>query len=157
MFSSKKIKPTEAETVIGQGVEVIGDIKFQGALRLDGTITGSVTTADDSENSVLTISESGRIEGDIHVAYAVIKGEVVGNVYTSGKVELSAKSRISGNVEYNLLQMASGSEINGQMLYNAQKKKLLEHQKEVIAEVEEELLLDLSNVHQLDDTTAMQS
>ncbi len=154
MFSKKKIKSSQVDTIIGQGVEVTGDIKYQGGLRLDGAIKGNVTTTDDAEDSVLTISECGRIEGDIHVAYAIIKGEVVGNVYTSKKLELSAKSRISGNVEYNLLQMASGSEINGQMLYNAHKKKFLEHQQEEVAlEVEDDLLLDLS----IDDKTAMQS
>jgi cytoskeletal protein CcmA (bactofilin family) len=142
MFGSKKIKSSKIDTLIGQGVEVTGDIKFQGGLHLDGKVRGNVTTADNAEASVLVISERGCVEGDVRVAYAVINGEVIGNVYASEKLELSSKARISGNVEYNLLEMASGAEINGQMLHEVNEKKYLEHQ----TETEQE-----TNVHHLDD------
>jgi cytoskeletal protein CcmA (bactofilin family) len=104
------------------------------------------------------------------VAYAVINGEVVGNVYASEKLELSAKARISGNVEYNLLEMASGAEINGQMLHNVKEKKLLEHQQEHKKEEpkkkenkqeqnkQEQLKKEEkpANVHHLDETATAQ-
>ncbi len=143
--SSKKIKSSKIDTLIGKGVEITGDIKFNGGLHLDGAITGNVSTADATEGTVLVISDRGRIEGDVHVAYAVINGEVKGNVYASEKLELSARARISGNVEYNLLEMASGAEINGAMLHKTQENKLLEHQKQDTSD----------NVHHLDDSTAV--
>jgi cytoskeletal protein CcmA (bactofilin family) len=148
MFGSKKIKSSKIDTLVGQGVEVTGDIKFQGGLHLDGKVTGNVATADNAEGTVLVISDRGCVEGDVHVAYAVINGEVIGNVYASEKLELSSKARISGNVEYNLLEMASGAEINGQMLHNENAKKLLEHQKDDKKD---------TNIHHLDDTAAAQS
>lgn len=147
MFGNKKIKSSKIDTLIGQGVEVTGDVKFQGGLHLDGAVIGNVTTADDAEGTVLVISDRGRVEGDVYVAYAVINGEVTGNVYASEKLELSANARISGNVEYNLLEMASGAEINGQMLHNVDEKKMLEHHKEETA----------ANVHHLDDSAVAQS
>lgn len=148
MFGNKKIKSSKIDTLVGQGVEVTGDVKFQGGLHLDGVIKGNVETADDAEGTVLVISERGRVEGDVHVAYAVINGEVSGNVYASEKLELSANARISGNVEYNLLEMASGAEINGQMYHKAQAKKLKDKKKEEPS----------ANIHHLDDTpTAAQS
>jgi len=142
MFGSKKIKSSKIDTLVGQGVEVTGNIKFQGGLHLDGKIKGNVTTVDSAEGSVLVISDRGCVEGDVHVAYAVINGEVIGNVYATEKLELSSKARISGNVEYNLLEMAMGAEINGTMLHDVHEKKLLEHQKEASP----------ANVHHLDDT-----
>ncbi len=145
MFGSKKIKSSKIDTLIGQGVEVTGNIKFQGGLHLDGKVMGNVVTADEAEGTVLVISDRGCVEGDVHVAYAVINGEVIGNVYASEKLELSAKARISGNVEYNLLEMASGAEINGQMLHNVNEKKRLEHKKEESQE---------TNIHHLDDSAA---
>ena len=145
--SNKKIKSSKIDTLIGQGVEVTGDIKFKGGLHLDGTIAGNVSTADAAEGTVLVISDRGRVKGDVHVAYAVINGEVEGNVYASEKLELSAHARISGNVEYNLLEMASGAEINGSMLHKVQAKKLLEHQKEETS----------GKIRHLDDTTAVKS
>lgn len=142
MFGNKKIKSSKIDTLIGQGVEVTGDVKFEGGLHLDGTINGNVSTADSAEGAVLVISERGRVEGDVHVAYAVINGEVSGNVYASEKLELSANARISGNVEYNLLEMVSGAEINGQMLHNVAAKKFQEQKKEEVP----------VNVHHLDET-----
>ena len=146
MFGNKKIKSSKIDTLIGQGVEVTGDVKFEGGLHLDGTIKGDVSTADSAEGAVLVISERGRVEGDVHVAYAVINGEVSGNVYASEKLELSANARISGNVEYNLLEMVSGAEINGQMLHNVAPKKFQEKKKE-----EKPV-----NVHHLDETVVAQ-
>lgn len=149
MFGSKKIKSSKIDTLVGQGVEVTGNVKFHGGLHLDGTIKGNVSTADDGEATVLVISDRGHVEGDVHVAYAVINGEVTGNVYASEKLELSAKARISGNVEYNLLEMASGAEINGTMQHAAQEKKFLEHK----IEIEE----SPDNIHHLDDSVVAQS
>lgn len=147
--SNKKIKSSKIDTLIGKGVEITGNIKFEGGLHLDGVITGNVSTADAADGSVLVISDRGCIEGDVHVAYAVINGEVKGNVYASEKLELSAHARISGNVEYNLLEMASGAEINGAMLHKTGEKKLLEHQKE-----EDDAN---ANVRHLEDVTAKHS
>ena len=146
MFGKKKIKSSKIDTLIGQGVEFTGDIKFQGGLHLDGTINGSVTTAENAESAVLVISDQGCVKGDVCVAYAVINGEVIGNVYATEMLELSANARISGNVEYNLLEMASGAEINGQMLHNIKARKLPENP---IEDPKEELL---DNIHVLDDT-----
>ncbi len=152
--SNKKIKSSKIDTLIGQGVEVTGNIKFKGGLHLDGIVAGNVSTADAAEGTVLVISDRGRVEGDVHVAYAVINGEVKGNVYASEKLELSAHARISGNVEYNLLEMASGAEINGSMLHNVSQKKLIEHQKEESPDQNEE---SPDNIHHLDDAAAVKS
>ncbi len=149
MFGSKdkKIKSSKIDTLIGDSVEFSGDIKFQGGLHLDGVIQGNVSTADNAEGSVLVISERGRVEGDVYVSYAVINGEVIGNVYASEKLELSSKARISGNVEDNLLEMASGAEINGAMFHVAKARKLPENPIDEAAD----------NVHHLDDTAAAQN
>jgi len=139
---SKKIRSSKIETLIGQSLEITGDVKFSGGLHLDGKIVGNVNSEND-DTSVLIISDTGCIEGDVHVSYAVINGEVIGNVFASEKLELSGRARITGNVTYNLLEMASGSEVNGEMLHDKQEKKRLEHH--VDTEV---------NVHNLDQTVA---
>ncbi len=151
MFGKKKIKSSKIDTLIGQGVEVTGDIKFQGGLHLDGKVIGNVSAKDsqDGMGTVLVISDKGRIEGDVHVAYAIINGEVTGNVYATEKLELSARARISGNVEYNLLEMASGAEINGKMLHESNEKKRLEHKAEDSKDEKND------NVHHLEESAAV--
>lgn len=126
--NSNKIRSSKIETLIGQSIEITGNLKFSGGLHLDGRIIGDVL-AEEGSDSVLVISDKGRIEGDVSVSYAVINGSIEGNVYASEKLELSPKARIKGNVHYNVLEMASGAAVNGNMLHDKKEKKLLEHHK----------------------------
>jgi cytoskeletal protein CcmA (bactofilin family) len=122
------ISSSKIDTFIAKTVEIQGDVKFSSGLQLDGKITGNVTT-DEVTDAVLIVTDKGRIEGDVSVTYAAIDGEVIGNVYATEKLELSGGARITGNVHYNLLEMASGAEVNGKMLHDGKKqKKRLEHQ-----------------------------
>ena len=139
MWGNKKnkIKSSKIDTLIGQGMEINGDIKFNGGLHLDGKITGNCI-AEDGGNSVFVVSDKGRVEGDVSVSFAIINGEVIGNVYASEKLELSDRARITGDVHYNLLEMASGSEVNGKMVHESE-KKLLEHH---VADAGKEVVVD---------------
>jgi len=127
MLGSKKIRTSKIETLIGQSIEVDGDLSFNGGLHLDGKIKGNVSS-DNGSGSVLVVSEQGQISGDVNVPYAVINGTIKGNVYASEKLELSQKACITGNVHYNVLEMASGASVNGNMLHKNAQKRLLEHQ-----------------------------
>jgi len=154
MWGSNKIKSSKIETLVGQSIEITGDVNFDGGLHLDGKIIGNVTSEEGS-NSVLVISDLGRIEGDVRVAYAVINGEVTGNVYASMKLELSPRARINGNVHYNLLEMASGSEVNGKMVHETNEKKLLEHHTDQPKEQAEEP--SASTIHNMDQAAIAKS
>ena len=129
MWGSNRIKSSKIDTLIGHSITLKGDISFTGGLHLDGKVIGNISAENHSDNSVLVISESGSIEGDVAVAFAVINGEVIGNVYATQKLELSPKARIRGDIHYADLQMASGAEVNGKMVHEAE-KMLLEHQQE---------------------------
>lgn len=126
MWGNNKIRSSKIETLIGQSIELDGDLNFSGGLHLDGKINGNVSSENGS-NSVLVVSEQGQINGDVSVPYAVINGTVKGNVYASEKLELSNKACITGNVHYNVLEMASGASVNGNMLHDNKERHLLEH------------------------------
>jgi cytoskeletal protein CcmA (bactofilin family) len=110
-----KTKSVRIDTLIGQNTHIQGDLSFEGGLRIDGNIIGSVHAKTDSQ-SVLTLSELGTIEGDIHVPNLVINGTIIGDVYVSQLVELAPKAKIQGNVYYNMLEMMMGAEVNGQLI-----------------------------------------
>ncbi len=109
-------KAQKIATVIGVGTKVIGDIHFSGGLHVDGAISGNVL-ADQDNDSALTLSENGTIEGELRVPNIVVNGTVNGDVYGSQTVELAPKARVTGTVYYNLLEMAMGAEINGQLIH----------------------------------------
>ncbi|MGR9105722.1 MAG: bactofilin family protein [Gammaproteobacteria bacterium] len=103
-------------TIIGQGTEVHGNISFSGGLHVDGIIKGNVT-GDPGSSSVLSLSELGMIEGEVHVPMVILNGAVLGNVFASERVELAPKSKVTGDVTYNLIEMAGGAEVNGKLLH----------------------------------------
>ncbi len=115
--NSKKRKVSKIDTLVGQQTEIQGDIRFSGGLHVDGKIKGNVVAVNDG-HSMLSLSESGAIEGQVSVPYIVLNGAVNGDVHSSEHVELAAKARITGNVHYNLLEMSIGAEVNGKLLHS---------------------------------------
>ena len=113
---AKKRKAGRIDTLVGRQTEIQGDIRFSGGLHVDGTVKGNVS-ADNDGRSMLSLSESAVIEGAVSVPYVVLNGTVAGDVLSSEHVELAAKARITGNVHYNLLEMAIGAEVNGQLVH----------------------------------------
>ena len=114
---NKKPKSTaQIDSLIGQNTEIKGDVIFNGGLHVDGVIKGSVI-AKDGEDSLLTLSERGTIEGEVKVPNVVVNGTVIGDVHASGHVELATEARIHGNVYYALIEMAMGSEVNGNLVH----------------------------------------
>lgn len=144
MFNKEKNKPKLAhiDTLIGQNTHIKGDIIFSGGLRIDGTVTGNVSTSGD-DKSVLTISEQGNIEGEVKVPNLLINGSISGNVYASQHVELAPKAKVEGNLYYHLLEMAMGSEVNGQLIHMTEKNEnILNVEHDVLDENDEAFQLE---------------
>jgi len=127
MWGKPKTKASKIETLIGNSIEVRGDLIFSGGLHVDGKIIGNVI-AEDGSDSMLVLSDHGSIEGEVRVPFVVLNGEVIGDVYATERVELSGRAQVSGNVFYNLLEMAMGAEVNGSLVHCKNEKKLLEYQ-----------------------------
>lgn len=115
----KKIKASKIDSLIGRQTEIFGDLRFSGWLHVDGTVKGNVV-ADDDSTSVLTLSEHGTIEGEVRVPNVVLNGVVIGDVYADAQIELAANARITGNVYYQLIEMAMGAEVNGNLVHRGE-------------------------------------
>lgn len=123
MFSNnRKNQPpsvgSAATSLISRGVTIRGDVQFSGTLHLDGVVEGSVH-ADAGSDGVLTISETGRVIGRVEVPHAVINGGVTGDIDVSERLELAPLARIDGDVQYQVLEMAAGAQVNGKMIHRA--------------------------------------
>lgn len=121
----KKHHAGKIDTLVGQNSVVNGDVSFSGGLHVDGSIIGSVLAKDDAD-STLTLSENGKIKGEVRVPYIILNGEVQGDVYAAEKIELAQEARIRGNVYYNLLEMAMGAEVNGSLVHQVEFTKKTE-------------------------------
>jgi len=117
--SNKNKRNSQIDTLIGSSTEIRGDIHFKDGLHIDGIVKGNVIATGDT--SMLTMSEHGRIEGEVRVHNIVLNGAVEGDVYASEHIELAAAARVNGNVYYNLIEMAMGAEVNGNLVHRVEK------------------------------------
>lgn len=141
MWSKKsKLKPRPksgaADTLITVETKITGDVSFSGVLFVDGHIKGNVT-AKEGDHALLTVGAQGFIEGEVKVPQVVIYGYIKGDVYTSEHLNLQKESRVEGNVYYNLLEMAMGAAVNGQLVKKDSVRKLLKHTPEMDSSVED--------------------
>lgn len=123
MLKRKKFRTPKIATVIGKGTTIKGDLVFSGGIHVDGVIQGCVV-ADTAHASALTLSEHGRIDGDVKAPNVTLNGQVTGDVYASERVELASKAKISGAVYYNTLEMMMGAEVNGKLIHTREEKPL---------------------------------
>ena len=117
--SNKNKRNSQIDTLIGSGTELRGDVHSKDGLHIDGVVKGNVIAQ--GEHSMLTMSEGGRIEGEVRVHNLVLNGKVEGDVHASEHIELAPAARVNGNVYYNLIEMAMGAEVNGNLVHKAEK------------------------------------
>lgn len=118
--ASQKATTAEIDTLIGKGTTVRGDMAFEGGLHIEGTVVGNIRAQTEGGGpAMLILNESGAIEGDVEVSNMLINGSVTGDIYASGHAELAPNARIKGNVYYQTIEMAAGSQINGNLVHRS--------------------------------------
>jgi cytoskeletal protein CcmA (bactofilin family) len=122
--SKKKFHSPRITTVIGTGTEIMGDITFKNGLHVDGIIKGNVISDPDDPSATLTLSELGKIDGNVRVGNVMLNGTVVGDVFAGNRVELAPKARITGTLTYAMLEMSMGAEVNGKLIHSSDQDPL---------------------------------
>ncbi|MDO9166920.1 MAG: polymer-forming cytoskeletal protein [Rhodoferax sp.] len=112
MFNKKKQPPIKS--LIAEGSQIDGNFGFSDGLRVDGAIVGNIR-AKSALPSILVISESATVTGDIHADHIIINGTVHGAVHALVLLELQPMARIQGDVHYTALEMHQGAIIAGQL------------------------------------------
>ena len=124
--NDKSNKPqSRIDSLIGAGTKIEGDVTFVGGLRVDGEVKGNVRSTGDG-GGTLVLSEHARIEGEIHVSHLVINGTIIGPVYSSEFLELQPRDRVTGDVQYNSLEMHLGAIVQGRLVHQGGTGKAVE-------------------------------
>lgn len=105
-------------TLISAGTLVEGDLSFTGTVELEGKVIGEIRAGDDP-HAVVRILPGGQVLGDIRAPIVVVNGEVSGNVHSSEHVELASGAVVHGDVEYSLIEMTRGAQVNGRLVYRS--------------------------------------
>jgi len=119
MLGKKSRGQAPIGTLVGADTRVHGDIEFSGGFHVDGYVKGNVKAARD-EHAVLSISERGCVEGTVMVPHVVLNGTVKGDVRATERVQLGPKARVIGNVQYKLIEMSIGAEVNGKLIHESE-------------------------------------
>ena len=124
MFGKKSQPPIKS--LIAQGSRIEGNLKFTDGLRIDGEVFGDIQS-DSAQQSLLVVSETAVVQGEIHADHIIINGTVRGPVNARELLELQPKARIEGDVSYKALEMHQGAVISGQLrpLQGDEEKPLL--------------------------------
>jgi len=118
MFKRKQNKNAKIDTLIGAKTRINGDVEFSGGLHLDGYINGNVK-GEPAADTFLSVSEQGGIEGSVIAPNVILNGIVKGDIEAANRVELGAKARVLGNVQYTVIETAVGAQINGKLIHRA--------------------------------------
>lgn len=108
-------KPAHVMAFIDEGSEIEGKYTFSGTgtILLNGKFQGEIVTTD-----TLIIGEKALINATIRAESVVIKGEVVGDVHATARVELKASARVFGDLEAPVVVLEEGVLFRGQCRMN---------------------------------------
>lgn len=96
MMKKAEKENVKISSIIGEGTVIDGDYSAKGAVRMDGAINGNVQVT-----GILIMGAAGKIRGDVTAASAVIGGELIGNLITENKVELTGSAKVIGDIKTN--------------------------------------------------------
>ena len=118
MLGKKTRNQAPIGTLVGADTRVHGDIEFAGGCHIDGYVKGNVRAGDPS--GVLSVSERGCVEGSVVAPHVQLNGTVKGDVRATERVVLGPKARVIGNVQYKLIEMSIGAEVNGKLIHESE-------------------------------------
>lgn len=99
---------TPSVNLIGAGTVIQGDIRTNGDIRIDGTLTGSI-----SVKGKLVIGVSGTVDGEVSCQNADISGTVKGKVTVAELLALKASSKLTGDIITNKIAIEPGAMFSG--------------------------------------------
>jgi len=103
-----------ADTVVGQGLTIQGDLKGKGNLEVRGKIEGNLQL-----EGLLHIKESGHFHGDVHATHVVVEGRMEGKLLAEQKVELRSRCKVYGDIRARSIAIADGCFFQGKVHMSA--------------------------------------
>ncbi len=103
-----------AETVIGTGVVVNGNLASQSDIAVDGTLTGNIQTEGD-----VTVGMNANIKGNVTGTNIMVAGIVHGNVTASGETSIRETGSVTGDIKATSLAVSSGGTFVGRSIMDA--------------------------------------
>lgn len=106
---ARDIKDGKLSGFVGHGTSLTGDTSFQMMLRVDGHLTGTVS----SDGGTLIVGNSGQLDANTSVGVAQVNGTINGDVVATEKVHLGRTAKLVGNITTPKLIIEEGAVFEG--------------------------------------------
>ncbi len=105
-----KLNETDSQTInlISNGTEITGDIKSNGDIRVDGSLTGSLST-----KGKVVIGPTGKVNGEVYCKNSEVSGMIEGKISVGQLLNLKASSKIIGDIVTFKLSIEPGAKFSG--------------------------------------------
>jgi len=102
-------------SVIGPGMQIVGDIKCDGTVRVEGQVEGSIKAT-----KSVVVGKGGTVKGDIETQDVVVAGAVTGTVVGASRVELQETCRVEGDIRSRRVKLDEGGRVEGRLHMGAE-------------------------------------
>jgi len=82
-----------AETIIGAGVKVVGNLNSEGDVHIDGNYTGEIEARGD-----VLLGINAKVKGNITARNVAVAGSLKGNIVAEGEAALRDSGHINGDI-----------------------------------------------------------
>src|ERR1700752_5070037 len=103
------IKEGTLSGFVGGGTVVPGEANFKAMMRVDGHLSGRVS----STSGTLIVGANGKVDANIEVAVAVIHGTINGEIIATQRLELGRAAKVNGNIQTPSLIIEQGAVFEG--------------------------------------------
>src|SRR2546422_7791572 len=104
-FETNTSPTLEGVIHMGHSVFIKGELSGDENLTIDGRVEGKIQLKDHH----LVVGLHGNINGEIHAKDVTIRGNVVGNIYASGLVEIKSSGSVVGDIKASRISFADGA------------------------------------------------
>jgi len=94
--------------LISNGTDITGDIKSNGDIRIDGTLTGNLNT-----KGKVVIGTTGKVKGEVICKNSEVAGILEGKIIVGQLLNLKVTSKIYGDITTNKLSIEPGAMFTG--------------------------------------------
>src|SRR6185369_14309298 len=106
---ARDIKEGTLSGFVGGGTDVTGEANFKAMMRVDGHLSGRVS----SSSGTLIVGANGKVDANIEVAVAVIHGTINGDIIATQRLELGRAAKVNGNIQTPSLIIEQGAVFEG--------------------------------------------
>ena len=106
---ARDIKEGTLSGYVGSGTIVTGEATFKAMMRIDGHLSGRIS----SSSGTLVVGTNGKVDANIEVAVATIHGIVNGDVIATQRLELGRAAKVNGNIQSPSLVIEQGAIFEG--------------------------------------------